>query len=195
VTDTAVPALITSRDVVRALLTGEQIVDLRPGGGRESRPSGTRFWLYPAPGEGPELKPAYRLARDLSVPEEEPPAGQVRIDGWAELVATATTRLDPERVAALDSKTVLALDRLAGTAGADPSGGTPSAGLGDHGGDLLVLVLRAHRLLEPLTVPTDLTGLAGDPADTPSEPALSDVAFEARLKGVEGALPGGLTKA
>jgi hypothetical protein len=186
VTDTAVPALITSRDVVRALLTGEQIVDLRPGGGRESRPSGTRFWLYPAPGEGPELKPAYRLARDLSVPEEEPPAGQVRIEGWAELVATATTRLDQERVAALDSKTVLALDRLAG--------GTPDPALGDHGGDLLVLVLRAHRLLEPLTAPTDLTGLAGDPADTPSEPALSDVAFEARLKGVEGALPGGLRK-
>ena len=194
-TDTAVPALITSRDVVRALLAGEQIVDLRPDGGRGSLPAGTRFWLYPAPGDGPELKPAYRLARALSVPEEEPPAGEVRIDGWAELVATATTRLDPERVAALDSKTVLALDRLFGdTPDTDLSGGTPDLGIGDHGGDLLVLVLRAHRLLEPVTVPADLSGLPEDPRQAPSEPALSDVAFEARLKGVQGALPAGLTK-
>jgi hypothetical protein len=178
VTDAAVPALITSREVVRALLEGEQVVDLRPDAG-EVRP-GSRFWLSPAAGMSPELKPAYRLARELSSAEEESAAGQVRIGGWAELAATATTRLDPERIAALDSKTVLALDRLAEDLG---------------GGDVRVLVLRVHRLLEPVTVATDLTGLPDDPATSPSEPALSDVAFDARLKGVEGALPGRLTRA
>jgi hypothetical protein len=177
VTHVAVPALITSRDVVRALLAGEQIVDLRAPG---EVPGGhPRFWLSPAAGDGPALKPAYRLARELSVPEDEPPAGQVRIDGWAELAATATTRLDPERIAALDSKTVLALDRLADDLG---------------GGDVAVLVLRVHRLPEPVTVPEDLSGLPDDPATRTSEPALSDVAFDARLRGVESALPGGLRK-
>jgi hypothetical protein len=177
VTDTAVPALITSREVVRALLEGEQVVDLRRSAGEG--PPGSRFWLSPAAGDGPELKPAYRLARQLSAPEEEPPPGQVYIGGWAELTATATTRLDPDAVAALDSKTVLALDRLAEDLGGD---------------EVTVLVLRVHRLLEPVTVPGDLSGLPDDPATRPSEPALSDVAFRARLQGVEGALPGGLTK-
>jgi hypothetical protein len=176
VTDTAVPALVTSADVVRALLEGEQVVDLRPGAGE---PPGARFWLSPAAGDGPPLKPAYRLARQLSVPEEDPPPGQVRIGGWAELAGRTSTRLDPERVAALESKTVLALDRLAEELG---------------GGDVTVLVLRVHRLLDPVTVPEDLSGLPEDPASLRSEPALSDVAFQARLQGVEAAVPGGLTK-
>ena len=83
---------------------------------------------------------------------------------------------DDERRAALDGKTVLALDPLAGQ-------------------EVLVLALRAHRLVEPATVPEgDLGGLAADPADGPaSEPALSEAAFQARFNGVAGALPGGLT--
>ncbi len=63
-----------------------------------------------------------------------------------------------------------------------------------------MLVLRVHRLAEPITVPwrddyggctswVDLDGLPDDPAAIPSEPALSDVAFEARLKGAVEALP------
>ena len=59
---------------------------------------------------------------------------------------------------------------------------------------LWVLALRVHRLVEPVTVPWDdayggctswveLAGLPDDPASLPSEPALSDVAFAARLKG------------
>jgi len=63
-----------------------------------------------------------------------------------------------------------------------------------------VLVLRVHRLLEPITVPwndsyggctswVDLEGLPDDPESVPSELALSDVAFEGRLKGTLEALP------
>ena len=59
---------------------------------------------------------------------------------------------------------------------------------------LWVLALRVHRLLEPVTVPwgdgyggctswVDLDGLPDDPASLPSEPALSDVAFEAPAQG------------
>lgn len=172
------PTLVAPRGVVRALLEGDQVVDLRPAAAGGPPPGATRFWLCPAGGDGEELKPAYRMARELSLPEEEPPAGQLRIEGWAELVATATARLDPERVAALDPKTVLALDRLAEAVG---------------GGEVLVLALRAHRLLEPLTVEADLSGLPVDPGALPSELALSDVAFVARLQGVAGALPAGLS--
>jgi hypothetical protein len=63
-----------------------------------------------------------------------------------------------------------------------------------------VLALRVHRLLEPLTVPwqeryggctswVELDGLPDDPAAVPSEPALSDAAFGARLDGSVDALP------
>ncbi len=63
-----------------------------------------------------------------------------------------------------------------------------------------MLALRVHRLLEPVTVAWDaayggctswveLDGLPDDPASVPSEAALSDVAFEARLKGCVDALP------
>ena len=170
----AAPALPVPGVVVRALLTGEQVTDLRlPGAGEP--PRGRRFWLAPN-GDEPDLKPAYRRARELSLPEEPPPAGQVRIEGWAELVGRATTTLDAERVAALGSKSVLDLDALAQAAG---------------DGEVTVLALRAHRLVEPLTVPTDLSGLPA-PEAQPSEAALSDVAFDARLKGLVDALGGKL---
>ena len=65
---------------------------------------------------------------------------------------------------------------------------------------LWVLALRVHRLVEPVTVTWDdgyggctswveLAGLPDDPASVPSRPALSDVAFAARLKGCVDALP------
>jgi hypothetical protein len=177
----AVPVLVAPAEVIRALLEGEHIVHLRPSGGGGPPVGSGRLWLLPTadPDGAPELKPAYRLARQLSVPDPEAPPGQVRVEGWAELAATGTARLDPEAVAALESKTVLALDRLADQIG---------------GGDVAVLVLRAHRLLEPVIVGPDLAGLPADPASVPSELALSDVAFDARLTGVENALPGGLSR-
>ncbi|MGH8992640.1 MAG: DUF1802 family protein [Acidimicrobiia bacterium] len=176
---TAAPTLALPGPVVRALLAGECVADLRlPGTG--GPPAGhRRFWLLPS-GDEPDLKAAYRRARELSLPEEPPPAGQVRIEGWAELVGRAGTGLDAERVAALNSKTVLDLDALAGAAG---------------GAEVTVLALRVHRLVEARTVPEDLSGLPADPSGEASEWALSDVAFEARLKGLVDALPQGLSPA
>jgi hypothetical protein len=162
--------------VVRSLLEGEQVADLRlPTAG--GPPPDRRFWLVPN-GDEPPLKTAYRRARELSLPDEPPPAGEVRIEGWAELVGRATTGLDAERVAALNSKTVLDLDALARAAGGD---------------EVVVLALRAHRLVQPLTVPADLSGLPADPTGHKTEVVLSDIAFEARRKGLDDALPAGLS--
>jgi hypothetical protein len=162
--------------VIRALLEGEQVADLRLPAAPPP-PDGRRFWLAPD-GDEPELKAAYRRARELSLPEEAAPSSQVRVEGWAELVGRATTGLDGERVAALNSKSVLDLDALAGAAG---------------GGDVTVLALRAHRLVEPLIVAADLSALPADPSGEKTEVVLSDVAFDARLKGLADALPGGLS--
>lgn len=174
--DIAVPALTLPAAVIDALLEGEQIVDLRlepPAGG----PPDGRLWLRPDAGAIPPLKPAYRRARELSTGNDDDAAGpaRVRIDGWAEVTGSAATVLDDKAREALDGKTILDLDGLAGR-------------------EVRVLVLRAHRLVEPLTVsPDDLTGLPADPAaGPPSEPALSDTAFEARYNGLAHALPGGL---
>lgn len=173
--DIAVPALTVPAAVIDALLEGEQIVDLRlepPAGG----PPGGRLWLRPDAGAIAPLKPAYRRARELSTHDDRPGPDRVRIDGWAEVTGSAATVLDDKAREVLDGKTILDLDALAGR-------------------EVRVLVLRAHRLVEPLTAaPDDLAGLPADPAaGPPSEPALSDTAFEARYNGLAHALPGGLT--
>jgi hypothetical protein len=70
---------------------------------------------------------------------------------------------------------------------------------------LHVLVLRAHRLAEPIDVPlrdeyvgctswVEIEGLPPDPAALPGTPALSDVAFDAKRKGVADSIPGGLAQ-
>ena len=64
---------------------------------------------------------------------------------------------------------------------------------------LWVLVLRAYRFDEPITVAwsdayggctswVEVAGLPADPAEVASTPALSDIAFAARKKGVDEAL-------
>jgi hypothetical protein len=176
VPDTSAPALTVPAAVADALLEGEQIVDLRIEAAAGGPPEGARrFWLRADPGAGPALKPAYRRARELSLHDDDAGSGGVRIAGWAELAGAATTVVDEKAREALDGKTILDLDALAGR-------------------EVRVLVLRAHRLVEPLTVAAG--GLAGLPADPaagpPSEPALSDTAFEARYNGLANALPGGL---
>src|SRR5438105_4956079 len=100
--------------------------------------------------------------------ELSPPRGPVG-NPWHS--TSPGTRFDDQSRAALDGKTVLALDPLMGQ-------------------EVLVLALRAHRLVDPVTVPAaDLAGLVADPADGPaSEPALSEAAFQARYNGVTGAL-------
>jgi hypothetical protein len=186
-----VPALKEWAAVVHALLEGEQIVDLRKGGireqGRHFDVPARRFWLYPtAEHQKPELlKAAYRHWADLA---HAAPVGQaITLQGWADITDVATIT-EPEQLAALDSKTVwsdsYAQSRLKWKR-RDP---------------LWVLVLRVHRLREPLTVAwqdyyggcTSWVPLAGLPATdaVASEPALSDVAFEAKRKGVRASLPG-----
>lgn len=190
-----VPALKEWAVVVQALLAGEQVVDVRKGGlredGRHFGVRATRFWLYPtAEHQRPELlKPAYRHWVDATV-AAAPPGRAVRVDGWADVVGVAVLT-GPEELEALDGKLVWTLDYATSRLRwkkRDP---------------LWVLALRAHRLREPLTLPwrdayggctswVDLDGLPADPASLPSVPALSDVAFDARLRGVADALPGGL---
>jgi hypothetical protein len=176
VADTAVPTLTAPAPVIDALLAGEQVVDLRVQPEAGGPPAGaTRFWLRADGGAEPALKDAYRRARELSLPDEPAGPGQVRIDGWAELTGTATLVVDGEGKDALGGKTILAIDPFVGQ-------------------EVLVLALRAHRLVEPVVTRDDLTGLAADPAaGPPSQPALSDAAFEARRNGLANAVPGGLT--
>lgn len=176
-TDAAAPTLTLPGRVIQALLAGEQVVDLRRRGDGGPPPGAGRFWLVADAAANPELKPAYQRARDLSLPDEGAGPGKVRIDGWAELAGMATAVIDEKAKEALNGKTVLALDPFAGQ-------------------EVLLLALRAHRLTEPVTVPEDLTGLPANPAEgPPSEPALSDKAFEARYNGVNGSVPGGLSAA
>ncbi len=176
VPDAAVPTLTVPGRVIQALLAGEQVIDLRRHPDDGGPPAGsTRFWLRADSSADPELKPAYQRARELSIPDEGAGPGQVRIDGWAELAGTATAVIDEKTKEALNGKTILALDPLTGQ-------------------EVLVLALRVHRLVEPVTVPeAGLSGLPADPATGPaSEPALSEAAFEARCNGLNGSLPGGL---
>jgi len=189
----AVPAFKEWAVIVRALLEGEQIIDVRKGGlhedGRHFGLQARRVWLYPtAEHQRPELvKAAYRHTIELSTAS---PVGEpVRIEGWADVAGVATVA-DPEQLAGIDSKTIwtheYAESRLKWKR-RDP---------------LWVLALRTYRLAEAITVPwrdeyggctswVDLTDLPDDPAALPSEPALSDVAFKARFAGVAGELPTG----
>lgn len=159
---------------MQALLAGEQIIDLRPADGVGPPAGATRFWLRGDPGAEPQLKPAYQRARELSLPGEDAGTDRVRIDGWAELKGSATTVVDDQMKEALNGKTILDLGSLAGQ-------------------QVLVLALRAHRLVEPVTVADDVNSLPADPAEgPPAEPALSEMAFRARYGGLLDALPGGL---
>jgi hypothetical protein len=176
--------------VVHALLEGEQIVDLRKGGlreeGRHFEVPARRLWLYPtAEHQRSELlKPAYRHWIDLA---DAAPVGQpITLSGWAEITDVGTIT-EPEHLAALDSKSVwsdeYAQSRLKWKK-RDP---------------LWVLVLRVHRMHEPVTVAwqdayggcTSWVSLERLPdlASVASDPVLSDVAFAAKRKGVREALP------
>jgi hypothetical protein len=187
-----VPAFKEWAVVVRALLEGEQILDVRKGGlreeGRHFSVQASRIWLYPTvEHQEPDLvKPAYR--RWIEQTEvEAPPDRAIRVEGWADIVGVATVS-DPEALDALDGKVVWSrayVETRYRWKVRDP---------------LHVLALRVHRLVEPVTVPfrdeyggctswVDVTGLP-DPADVASAPALSDVAFDARLKGAAEAVGG-----
>lgn len=181
--------------VVRALLAGEQILDVRKGGireeGRHFGIRSTRLWLYPTvEHQRPELlKPAYRHWVDETV-AAAPPERAIRIEGWADITGIATVT-DPAVLDALDGRfiwtTEYATSRLKWKS-RDP---------------LWILALRVHVLETPITIPfadayggctswVDLDGLPADPASLPSQPAISDASYESRRAAVAGAIPGGL---
>lgn len=182
-----VPAFKEWAVIVRALLEGEQVLDVRKGGLRED---GRRFgvradqcWLYPTyEHQKPELlKPAYR--RWVSETEMSADSGTVQISGWADIVG-AVTLSDPEELAALGSKLIwtdeYAASRL-GWKARQP---------------LWILALRTYQLETPLIVPyreeyggctswVDVDGLPENPTDLPAQPALTDESFRSRLTLVE----------
>jgi hypothetical protein len=182
------PALKEWAAIVHALLEGEQIIDVRKGGLRED---GRHFDVtsrrVPTAEHqrGELLKPAYRHWIDLATAA---PVGEaITIGGWADVVDVATIS-EPEHLEAIASKLIwtdeYASSRLKWKR-RDP---------------LWVLVLRAYRLDDPVVVPwdeeyggctswVDLGGLPADPASRAAHPALSDVAFESKRKGVREALP------
>jgi hypothetical protein len=177
--------------IVHALLEGEQILDVRKGGiredGRHFSLQATRLWLDPtAEHQKPELlKEPYRHWIDLA--HAAPVGDAIVIEGWADVVRVATVSTT-EELAAIESKLIWTADYAETRLG------------WKHRDPLWVIALRAHRLLEPVTVPwreeyggctswVQLDGLPDDPATLPSELALSDVAFDARLKGTIDALP------
>lgn len=177
--------------IVHALLEGEQIIDVRKGGlredGRHFEVESCRVWLYPtAEHQRAELlKPAYRHWVDLA--DAAPVGDAITVAGWADITDVATIT-EAEHLEAIASKLIwtdeYAASRLKWKK-RDP---------------LWILVLRAHRLDEPVTIPwaegyggctswVDLTGLPADPAAVASHPALSDIAFESKRKGVLESLP------
>lgn len=181
--------------VVRALLAGEQILDLRKGGiketGRHFALRATRLWLYPTVEhqERDLVRPAYQ--RWIADSERDaPPERAIRVEGWADVVGVAKLT-EPEDLAKIDGKFVWTPEYAASR-------------LSWKKRDALwVLALRAYRLTEPITVPfreeyggctswVDLAELPDDPASLPSEPALSDGAFEARFGFAANDLPEGL---
>jgi len=181
--------------IVQALLEGEQIVDVRKGGrredGRHFQLRANRFWLYPtAEHQRAELlKPAYRSWLEAAPGSRV--GGPITVLGWADVIGTATVT-DVAALDALDGKLIWTADYA------------ESRLNWKHRDPLWILALRVHRLVEPITVPwhesyggctswVDLDGLPDDPALVPSEPALSDVAFEGKYNGVAGSLPDGLT--
>lgn len=177
--------------MVHALLAGEQILDVRKGGLREEQRrfdvQARRFWLYPTTEhQRPELvKPAYRR---WVVPERGED-DRLRIDGWAEVAGVARIT-DEALLDALDSKFIwtraYAESRLHWK----------------HQQPLWILALRAYRLADAVELPmraeyagcaswVELHGLPAEPGSLPSEPALSDESFTARMKLCADALPGG----
>ena len=177
--------------VVRALLAGEQLLDVRKGGlhedGRHFRVRSTRFWLYPTvEHQQPELlKPAYRRWIEETV-AAAPADRAIRIEGWADVTGVIEVT-DPDELAKIVSKFIWTGEYA------------ESRRKWKRRDPLFVLALRAHRLAEPITIPfrdeyagctswVELDGLPDNPATLDSAPALSDVSFDARVALVEGDL-------
>ena len=133
------------------------------------------------------------MAPSASSARSAQPPSTIEIAGWAEVAGVARID-DRDALSAIASKVIWTDDYAASRLQwkqRDP---------------LWVLALRAHRLLEPISIPfeeryagcaswVDLDGLPDDPTSVPSEPALTDESFAARLKLCAQALPGGFAEA
>ena len=183
--DLANPALKEWAVVNRALRDGRQIIDLRKGGVREQghrfRVRALRFWLYDSfEHQRAELVRPEFAAELAASHAAQPPAGALRFEAWAEIVATAALT-EPEQVAALEAEHVWTPDYAVQRFRWRPK--TP----------LLVLVLRVHRLAAPLEVAArpayasctswvPMLDLPPDPAALPAAPVLADGEFVRRFE-------------
>ena len=187
------PALKEWAAVNRALLEGRQVIDLRKGGIREEghrfRIRALRFWLYDSfEHQRPELLlPAATDLLDAAV-AASPPAGTLRFDGWAEIVESASLT-EPEHVEALEGLHVWTPDYAVQRFRWRPKA------------PLLVLVLRVHRLDDPIEAPVrseyasctswvPMLDLPPDPTTIASTPVLDDDAFACHVDELHAALPG-----
>ena len=145
-----------------------------------------RFWLSPtAEHQRVELlKAAYATG---STSRASPVGQPIEVLGWADVVDVATIT-EPEHLDAIDSKLIWSRDYV------------ESRFAWKRRDPLWVLVLRVHRLDEPQRVPwrdeyggctswVTYEGLPADPGTLASHAVLSDVAFEAKRKGVRESLP------
>lgn len=190
------PALKEWAVVVHALLAGEQLLDVRKGGVREDDRrfalESRRFWLWPTfeHQRAELLKPAYR--RWITERGESRDDATIRVEGWAEVVATATLT-EPDDLATLDGKLIWTTEYAA------------SRLRWKRREPLWVLALRVHRLVEPRCVAwrddyakcaswLEVADLPDDPIGVASEPALTDESFAARLELVRRELPGRFTE-
>ena len=187
---TQTPALKEWAVICHALLEGEQIIDLRKGGlredGRHFQVNTRDAWLYPTVEHqrAELLKAPYAHWTDLAA--GSPVGSHITLHGWVEIVEAHSISEAPI-LEALTAKVIWSDEYAASRftwKSRDP---------------LWVLVMRAHRLELPITVEwsadyggctswVPLEGLPDDPRTLASEPALSDEAFAARLKGVHEAL-------
>jgi hypothetical protein len=177
--------------VIRALRDGLQIIDLRKGGiqeeGHRFRIRASRFWLYDSY-EHQRFDLILPYARPLLevVESEAPPAGELRIDSWAEIVETAALT-EPEQVQRLNGQHLWTSNYAEQRFHWRPKA------------PLLVLVLRVYRLLEEVTLPVrahyagcsswvPMLDLPEDPRTVPSEPVLEDDVFDQRRAALHSAL-------
>ncbi len=185
-----IPALKEWAAICHALLEGEQIIDLRKGGlredGRHFGVATTHAWLYPTVEHqrGELLKPAYQHWIDLA--HNAPVGTDIELHGFVEIVE-AIQISEPEQLGAITSKVIWS-DSYA-----------ESRMQWKRRDPLWVLILRAHQLVEPITVTwsddykgctswVDFPSTLPDIATIASRPAISDAVFEARVKGVREAI-------
>ena len=190
----AAPALKEWAAIWSAVIAGRQIVDLRKGGIAEStnrfQLRAARFWLYPSAEHQREdlLKPDAREFLDAQPSADQ--GQRISLPGWAEVVAAAQIN-DADLLRSLSPEFIWTDEYAASRFRWRPAQ------------PLHLLVLRAYRLREPLSIPArheyagctswvDLRDVPADLAELAAEPALSDAAFAERFEKLLARPPAGV---